>query len=60
MDAEFMTELGDLVAGSFTILEMLGNNFNYLIIGVGLTLMAIWIRRMVKYNREAAENGTLK
>lgn len=60
MDAEFITDLGDLVASSFTILEMLGNNANYFIIGVGLTLMVIWIRRMAKYNREAAENGTLK
>jgi len=60
MDAEFIAGLGDLVASSFVILEMLGNNFNYLIMAVGFLMMLGWIRRMAKYNKEAAENGTLK
>lgn len=60
MDAQFMEGLGDLVAQSFLLLEAIGNSFNYFMIGVGFILMVIWVRRMAQYNREAAQNGTLK
>ena len=60
MNAEFIEGLGELASSSFVILEMLGNNFNYLIIAVGFIMMVGWVRRMAQYNKEAQENGTLK
>ncbi len=60
MNAEFIEGLGELIAMSFGILELLGNGFNWLIIAIITIMVIIWIRMMGRYNREAQQNGTLK
>lgn len=52
--------LGDVFETSFKILPILGNAMNYLIIGVGLVLMLIWIKKMFDFNKEADRQGTLR
>jgi hypothetical protein len=60
MDAEFVDTIGQLFTDSFAILRFLENGFNWFIIGVGLILMVIWVKKMFDYNKEADQNGTLR
>lgn len=57
---EILDKTGEIFQWTFGILEGLGNGFNWLIIVVMFILGVIWVSRMVKYNREAAQNNTLK
>ncbi len=56
---EMILGLGDFLLWSFKLLPILGNNFNWLIILVGVVMGAWWIRKMVQFDREAEQNGTL-
>lgn len=56
---DFIYGLGEFLTWSFQVLPALGNSMNWLIILVGATMMAWWIRRMTKYNQEAEQNNTL-
>lgn len=60
MWTEFIYAAGDFFTETFKILPILGNNFNWLIIGVGFIMCGFWISQMVKYNKEAKEKGTLQ
>ena len=60
MDAEFVDTIGQLFTDSFAILRFLENGFNWFIIGVGLILMVVWVKKMFDYNKEADHNGTLR
>lgn len=51
--------LGDFLTWSFQILPILGNNVNWLIILVGAVMAAWWISKMIAFDKEAAQNGTL-
>lgn len=55
-----MEALGQLTLDSFALLRALGNGFNWFIIVIMFILSVIWIKKMADYNRDAAENGTLK
>ncbi len=52
--------LGDFFWATFEILPVLGNNFNTLLIIVGFVMLFFWINQMAKYNKKAAQEGTLK
>lgn len=52
--------IGDLIESSFVLMELGGNNVNVLFILVGSVLMAWWIAQMIKFNKDAKENGTLE
>ena len=60
MDAEFVNTIGQLFTDSFAILRLLENGFNWFIIGIGIILMVIWVKKMSDYNKEADQNGTLR
>lgn len=51
---------GDAINASFTVIEMLGNNFNYMLIGLGFVLFFYWMGQMFKHKKEAKENGTIE
>lgn len=51
--------IGDLATETFKILPVLGNNFNWFIIVIGMVLMAIWLKMQADYNKEAKKNGTI-
>lgn len=57
---ELVFALQDFFEATFKILVKLDNMPNVLFIIVGFVLFFIWLRQMVAYNKEAAENGTLK
>ncbi len=57
---ELVFALQNLFQASFKILVKLGNFPNVLFIVIGFILFFIWLKQMIAYNREAAENGTLK
>ncbi|MBL4652151.1 MAG: hypothetical protein JKY53_04685 [Flavobacteriales bacterium] len=56
--------IGDLATASYAGLRMLGavpyGWFNWLLISIGVGMMIWWLGRMVKYDQEAEQNGTLK
>jgi len=60
MDAEFVNTIGQLFTDSFAILRLLENGFNWFIIGIGIILLVIWVKKMADYNKEADQNGTLR
>ena len=57
---DILDKTAEFFQWSFGILEALGDGFNWLIIVVMSILGVVWVSRMVKYNKEAAQNGTLK
>lgn len=59
MWTDFIYATGDVLTQSFKILPILGNNFNAILIVVGFIMLFWWIGQMVKYNKQAKENGTL-
>ena len=60
MDAEFVNTIGQLFTDSFAILRLLENGLNWFIIGIGIILLVIWVKKMADYNKEADQNGTLR
>jgi uncharacterized membrane protein len=57
---EALDVIAEIFEFTFGILQVLGNNFNWVIIAVMAIMGVIWIRAMFRYNREAQQNGTLK
>lgn len=57
---ELIYGIGDLMTWTFKILPVLGDNFNWMLIGIGFILLIVWLRQMAAYNREADQNGTLR
>ena len=57
---EALDVIAEIFEFTFGILQVLGNNFNWLIIAVMAIMGVIWISAMFRYNREAQQNGTLK
>ena len=57
---EIIYGLGDFFYATFGIMEKLGNVGNVFFIVVGVVLILTWLKMMSSYNKEAAENGTLK
>ncbi|MEQ9188776.1 MAG: hypothetical protein RLP15_13660 [Cryomorphaceae bacterium] len=63
MNADFIEWLGDMTLESFALLRLLAdghNFFNWLIISIMAILAVIWVKKMVDFNREADQNGTLR
>jgi hypothetical protein len=52
--------IAELLEWTFGFLPMLGNLPNIAFILVGFALLIYWIKEMVRYNKEAEQNGTLK
>lgn len=56
--------IGDVATASFAGLRALGSGpygwFNWLLIVVGIGMMIWWMAEMIKYDKEAEQNGTLK
>jgi hypothetical protein len=57
---DFIYGLGDLFLESFKLLELLNNEFNWLLILVGAGFGAFWIASLVKFSKKAKEDGTLE
>lgn len=61
---EIIYGIGDLATASFAALRMLGSGpygwFNWVLIVVGILMMAWWMGQMGKYDKEAEESGTMR
>lgn len=60
---DFFYWLGDFFYTIFGILETIGElpvNPNSIFIVLGFVLLVFWLRWQSKFNKEAAQNGTLK
>ncbi|MBD78839.1 MAG: hypothetical protein CL840_07955 [Crocinitomicaceae bacterium] len=57
---DFIYALGDFFLWTFGILRVLGNNFNWLLITIGFVMAIWWITNLVKFSREAKQNGTIE
>ena len=61
---EIIYGIGDVATASFAGLRMLGSGpygwFNWVLIVVGVVMMAWWMGQMGKYDKEAEENGTMR
>ena len=61
---DVMYGIGDLATASYAGLRALGSGpygwFNWLLIGIGIGMMVWWMNQMLKYDKEAEQNGTLK
>lgn len=57
---ELVYGLGDLVTLSFELLKAGGNNVNNLFIAAITLVLAAWVFKQIRYNKEAERNGTLK
>ena len=55
---EICWAIADFAYETFTLLELGGNAVNWAFIVFGFIVGAIWIRQMIAYDKEAAENGT--
>ena len=53
-------EIANLTEESFAALEAGGNKVNLLIILIGTVLCIHWLLQMNKYNKKAAQEGSLK
>jgi tellurite resistance protein TehA-like permease len=60
MWTDFVYALGDFFWWAFQGLEILGNNFNWLLIIIGFVMTIWWILQLVKFSKEAKENGTIE
>jgi len=56
---EFVYAVGDFFQATFKILPILGNKVNVLFIIISLLGIVYWLRKQVKYNKEAEESKTL-
>ena len=57
-DLMYATE--KLFRASFRVLEKLNMNTNKVLFFIGAVAAILWIKRMMEYDREAEQNGTLK
>ncbi|MCH7534459.1 MAG: hypothetical protein IH948_01690 [Bacteroidetes bacterium] len=57
---ELMNATGEIFEASFTSLVKLGNVPNVLIIVTTFCLLIVWVNIMLKYKKEARENGTIE
>ena len=55
---EFIYALGYTLTASFKVLPLIGNNFNYATIVVGLVGLVYWLLFQKRKTKEAKENGT--
>jgi hypothetical protein len=57
---DFVYGLGDFFWWAFQGMEFLGNNFNWFLILVGFVMILWWISQLVKFGKEARQNGTIE
>lgn len=60
MMTDIFYAIGDFFEWTFIYIEKLGMLPNKIFFSIGVVAMLIWLRQMVKYNKEAQQNGTLK
>lgn len=52
--------IGDFIESTFGLFVKGSNTVNYTFITVGLVLLVWWILQLVKFKKEAAEQGTME
>lgn len=53
---EILVPVQDLLTWTFGIFEVLGNSFNNVVIVLGFVGLFIWLRKQLKFNKEAEGN----
>lgn len=57
---EFVYALGEFFQWTFTLLQAGENKVNWLFIVIGSAMLLGWIVLQLRYNKEAALNGTME
>jgi hypothetical protein len=60
MMTDIFYALGDFFQWTFRYMEKLNMLPNKIFFAIGFIAMLIWLWQMVRYNKEAEQNGTLK
>lgn len=48
--------IGDLMTMTFGIFEVIGNSFNYMLLGLGFVGLFYWLNWQRKFNQQAENN----
>jgi len=57
---DFWTGIGNFFTTTFKLMEPIGNSLNYPLWVLIFCLLVFWISQIIKQNKEADRNGTLR
>ena len=55
---DFINATGEVLESSFEVLPMVGNNFNYIVIVIGVVGLIYWLSYQMKKTKQAKQDGT--